>query len=123
MPVRWAWYRGARRASHPLLLAVVAAALGCDESTVCPADLRVHVTPAERTIAVGESFTPTAEALGCGGTQRLPETWVWATADTGVVAVDSLTGRTTGRVPGAAAVRARGLTYGPSGASVRVTVQ
>ena len=117
MAVTWAVWRGTL-----LLVTGAAGVLGCREATVCPSDLRVRVTPAERTVAIGESFTPSAEALGCGGTERLPETWRWATADTGVVAVDSLTGRTTGRAPGVAFVRARGRTYGLSDAGVRVTV-
>ena len=127
MPVEWSVWSGwaGWRRTAPLLMAGAVALLGCREATVCPADLRVRVTPADRTVAVGESFTATAEAFGCGGTERLPETWVWTTVDVDVdvVEVDSLTGRITGRMPGTAFVGVRGRTYGPSGAGVRVTVQ
>lgn len=114
---------GRRRRTAALLVALgTAGAVGCRESTVCPADLQLRVTPAERTLAVGESFTPTAEAFGCGGTRRVDEVWTWETADTDIVSVDPLTGRTTGQAPGTAVVRARGRTYGLAGNGVRVTV-
>ena len=107
-----------------LAVAALCAGLsGCNTPTVCPSDLRLHVSPAERTIAVGESFTATAEALGCGGTRRLSEAWVWRVADTAVVRVDSLSGRITGRAPGSAFVEAHGRTYGYLGAGVQDTVQ
>ena len=112
-----------RRRTAPLLVIWTAGLLACQDTTVCPADLRMRVTPAERTIAVGESFTATAEALGCGGTRRLEETWTWGTEDTAVVTVESTSGRITGRAPGAAFVGVRGQRYGSLGAGVRVTVQ
>jgi hypothetical protein len=85
--------------------------------------LRFGVVPAERVLGVGETFTATAEAYGCLGSKRLTETWVWRTADTAVVAVDSLAGRITGRAPGVALVGVRGRTYGDVGMGVRVTVR
>ena len=125
MGTKWPTSIEWRRRAVPLLAAVCMAsgALGCRESTICPEDLQVRVTPVERTIAVGESFTPSAQAFGCGGTRRLSDTWTWDTEDTEVVTVDPPSGRTTGRAPGTACVRARGEKYGVLGAGVHVTVR
>jgi hypothetical protein len=112
-----------RRHLAPLLVVWAAGLLGCQDTMVCPSDLQMRVTPSERTIAVGESFTATAEALGCGGTQRLEETWTWGTRDTAIVAVEPASGRITGRAPGAAFVGVRGERYGNLGVGVQVIVR
>jgi hypothetical protein len=72
-----------------------------------------RVAPAERTLAVGESVTLVHETGGgCMVNNRLTEvttrqvTSVWRTSDTAIVALDTLTGRVTGRAPGDAQVTA-----------------
>ena len=108
-----------------LVVAAGAAALAtaCDEPTrVCPSDLRTRVTPAELTLAVGESAAVFAEALGCGGTELLAERFVWTSSDTLVARVDAATGRVTGYAPGATDVIAAGQDYHGHG-RVAVTVR
>ncbi len=101
------------------------AAVGCSDPVVarnCPSDLRMGTTPVTRTLRVGEAFTATASALGCGGTEQLQESWTWRADDAAVVTVDSLSGRITGRASGSARVTPTGRRYGP-GVPVTVTVQ
>ena len=88
-------------------LALLAAALvsGCRElPTACTDELGMHLTPAERSLAPGESFTPSLELSSCGGRRRWRPALTWEASDTGVVAVDPASGRTTARAAGAALV-------------------
>ena len=71
---------------------------------MCTLELGMHLTPAEATIAVGQSVTPKLELTSCGGRKRWTPTVVWLTTDTAVVSVDSITGQTTGRASGSAHV-------------------
>jgi uncharacterized protein YjdB len=104
----------------------LAGASGCRTPfTACTLELRVEVSPAEKTIRVGESFQARAEGVSCGGRDRSPYAVDWRTADTGVVSVDATTGRVTGLAPGTATVTAHEPTVSAdwSLGSVRVTVQ
>jgi hypothetical protein len=87
----------------------------------CTDDLVLGVSPAERTIRVGETFTADAGALGCGGRHRLTDSWTWRAADSAVVGVDSVSGAITGRAVGETTVSPTGRKYGRNG-DVRVTV-
>ena len=78
----------------------------------CPADLRQDLSPTERTLVVGESFTPTTRFLGCLGTEPLDDEITWSASDTTVVRVDAQSGRTTGVAPGTAQVFPTGRRYG-----------
>lgn len=94
---------------------VFATACGCD------ADLRVRFDSMNRTLAVGESFTPSVELLGCGGTEPLSDVVTWAAQDTSIVRVDAASGRTLALSPGTTVVVATGQTYhGVGGVSVTV---
>jgi hypothetical protein len=91
-------------------------------AVTCTLELGVRLTPGSRSIAVGESFTPSVEITTCGGQLRLTDEITWATTDTSVVAVDAGTGRTTGRALGRAEVRPVGRRYGRLLGSIGVTV-
>lgn len=83
-------------------------ALGMD----CTDDLQFRVTPTARTVAIGESFTPSAEFRGCRGSKHLEDTIRWSATDTTFVRVDSVSGQITGRAKGTTQVQARGAKYG-----------
>jgi hypothetical protein len=87
----------------------------------CDADLQVRFNPANRTLAVGESFTPSVRLLGCGGTEPLSEVVTWAAQDTSIVRVDAASGRTLALRTGTTVVLATGQTYHNVG-GVSVTV-
>ncbi len=95
--------------------AVTMSLVGCDvsDSVVCPADLQWRVTPSEARLAVGESVTVAAEALGCGGTQPLEEDMRWSSEDPAVATVHELTGRITAEAVGG--TRIIGEDIGPYG--------
>ena len=82
----------------------VTACDGFPFATGCTLELGMQVTPAEATIAVGQSVTPKLELTSCGGRKQWTPTVVWLTADTAVASVDSASGRTTGRASGTAQV-------------------
>ncbi len=84
-----------RRQSYAVLsLAAVSLLGGCDADTptFCPGDLRWEVSPTSASLSVGDTVTATAEALGCGGTQRLEEDMRWTSRDSTIARVDSITG-------------------------------
>lgn len=87
----------------------------------CDADLTVRFTPVTRTLAVGESFTPSVRLLGCGGTEPLSDVMTWAAEDTSIVRVDVASGRTLALRAGTTMVLATGQTYHTVG-GVSVTV-
>jgi hypothetical protein len=101
------------------ILAASASLLG--SACGCKADLQMRLSPLERTLAVGESFTPSARFFGCGGTEPLNDVVTWTAQDTSIVRVDLATGRTTGLAQGTTFVVPSGRRYGTVG-SVRVTV-
>jgi hypothetical protein len=81
-------------------------------SVMCTMELRIKLTPPTQTLAVGESFTPAIELSSCGGQLQLSDTVRWAAADSAVVRVDSVSGRTTGLRAGQTMVLPRGAKYG-----------
>ena len=87
----------------------------------CTLELQASVTPTQQTLRVGESFTPVAKLLSCGGRLQLTDTLRWSASDAAIVQVDSVTGRTTGRAPGQTVVRFDARFY-HVGAGVTVTV-
>jgi hypothetical protein len=104
-------------------LSVAGSAAGCGLITTgCDADLGMRVSPTEKTLAVGESFTATLQFLGCGGTRSLRDVIIWSATDTAVVRVDSQSGLVTGRRAGQTQVIGSGKTYG-TGAYIPVTVR
>ena len=85
----------------PLFLAAfLFAGCGVLSPKVCPTDLRWTVSPSAAELTVGESITARAEALGCGGTERLEEEMRWSSEDSAVAVVDRTTGRVTAQAPG-----------------------
>jgi hypothetical protein len=101
-------------------LACVAAVTGCG----CAGVGLSRVDPAEPTIAVGQSVTLVySTGGGCRSGDGLTDVnlhataTVWHTTDTLIVALDTLTGRVTGRSPGAAFV------YSGEGSSATVHVR
>ena len=104
---------------HVLGLSAVVGVVGCG----C-ADVALNrVTPAEQTIGVGQSMTLTYATGGaCRSGNGFTEVslhegpTVWHTKDTLVIALDTLTGRVTGRTPGDAQV----VSGGGSSATVHV---
>jgi hypothetical protein len=91
--------------THSFTVLLLFGLTGCGEK-VCAGLPLSRITPAETTIAVGQRLTPRYQEGGyCSGDvpteadyRNVPTHWV--TKDTGVVAVDSLTGTVTGRAPG-----------------------
>lgn len=75
-------------------------------SADCTDELGINLSPREKTIAAGQTFTPSLELTSCGGRKRWRPTVVWLTPDSVVVRVDSITGRITGRAQGSAQVTA-----------------
>ena len=103
-------------------LVVAIVCLSTQSACGCNADLQQDLNPTERTITVGESFTPSARFLGCSGTEPLADEITWSASDTAIVRVDALSGRTTGVGLGRATVVPSGRRYGRLNA-VRVTVR
>jgi uncharacterized protein YjdB len=101
------------------LCCVVASGCGAILSGDCTDELGINLSPGEKTVSVGQSFTPSLELTTCGGRKRWHPTVVWLTADTTVVRVDSISGRITGRAQGSAHITAvehasnADFTYGP----------
>ena len=71
---------------------------GCSSSdTVCPTNPpRVVLAPRAQEVSIGQSFTPTATALICAGTELTPFVGVWRSGDPQIATVDASSGRTTG---------------------------
>jgi hypothetical protein len=75
----------------------------------------------ERTVAVGQTLTPTVTFTYCSGQLPYADEPVWSARDPLILAVDSATGRTTGRAPGTTDLIVRGR-RGGGGAWVPITV-
>lgn len=98
---------------------------GCDLPLPvdCPADIGWEVSPQQRTVQVGQSFTAEAFVLSCGGRDRERASVVWRSSDPMVAQVDSVSGRVSGVAPGSTQVEARDPGGAPSFWSpVQVTV-
>lgn len=103
------------------LFAVFEASCTAVEGTGCDTSLTVKVEPTSQALRVGESFTPVAHALSCGGTQELQQTWTWRSGDSTIVGTDSRTGRTAALKIGSTTVQASGVPY-PANVFIVVTV-
>jgi hypothetical protein len=99
------------RSLAALAALAVLAACGQTEPTVCPADLRVRVTPHETTLVVGQRFQPRVEYLGCAGTKVLATPVVYGTNDPAVLSVDTASGRATAVSVGRATLTADAPAY------------
>ena len=95
-----------RMASRCALVSVAAACMACDGPTMC-GDPPLRIVPLDTTISPGQSFTARWETgVPCRGGWEAISTH-WATTDTDVVRLDTLSGLVTGRATGDAAVKAR----------------
>ena len=103
------------RARRELIVAALccsAAACVGDGEVGCTAELVVQLSETERTVAVGERFTPRVQLYGCGGRERVSDTFTWRAEDARIVAVDAVRGTVTGLAPGRTLVAVRGTAYG-----------
>ena len=103
----------------PLLLLVLA---GCGETTVCTADLRMTLAPADTTIAPGDQFSGRLTVLGCGGTRVLQDSATWSSSDLTVAVVGVRTGVVIGAQPGSATIEVITKRYAVKG-QIHVTVR
>lgn len=115
----WRWTARSLRLTG--LLGLLAASACSRITGACTDDLSWRLTPRERTLRVGESFTPELALFGCRGSKRLSDVVTWGTEDEGVVAVDAATGRVAALAAGQATVTASAAHYGVRDA-VHVTV-
>jgi Bacterial Ig-like domain (group 2) len=108
-----------RRLLVVLPCAVLASCVGLGD---CTDELGISIKPTASTLAVGQTVSPTVRLSSCGGREHFTDAFTWRTADSAVVAVDSLSGRISARAPGVAHVEVRGARYGQLG-EVVVTVR
>lgn len=108
----------ARITEVPGVQFVRALAVAC----ACTQELGIHYTPAETTLVVGQTFTPSVALSSCGGRERLTDVFDWQVEDEAVASVDRASGRVTARAPGETAVVATGAHYGRLG-GVRLVVK
>jgi hypothetical protein len=105
------------------LVAVSLTGIACSDTqpTACPAVTAAHPrpTPGDTTIHVGQSFTLVLQSIvfpsiaPCDGAVTIVPTR-WATADTNVISLDTLTGRVTGRSIGDAHISPSGEAQPPT---------
>lgn len=68
----------------------------------CTTELQFDVTPRERTLRVGETFTPEASFTTCGGRKPVDVSVRWSATDSTILRVDPQTGSATGLRAGTA---------------------
>lgn len=90
-------------------------------SVECTMELVTVWTPSAKTLAIGESFTPSIVLYGCGGHLVYADTFQWSTSDRTILHVDVATGLTMALHAGSARVFAHGARFGPVG-SIGVAV-
>jgi hypothetical protein len=100
-----------RIADVPGVQFVRALAVAC----ACTQELRIQFTPAETTLVVGQSFTPSVALSTCGGAERVTGVFTWQVENNAVASIDRASGRVTARAPGETAVLATGARYGRLG--------
>lgn len=88
----------------------------------CTDELRIEFSPRERSLGIGESFTPVFRLSSCGGQKKLSTSITWQSADPAIASVDPQSGRITGVAPGQTSVTGTTDRYHVSQA-VQVTVQ
>lgn len=107
-----------------LLVTAVGACHAVAGEDDCTTELTPQVTPQSQALAVGQSFTPQAALLTCGGQRRVDAVFTWTAAHTTVLQVDPGSGRATGRRPGATQLQGRTSVTGAGPVvSVAVTVR
>src|SRR3712207_5753290 len=102
-------------ASRQLVVAALClggAACTADSDVACTAELVVQLSETERTVAVGERFTPWVRLYGCGGRERTTDAITWRAEDPRIGAVDAGRGTVTGLAPGRTLIAARGAAHG-----------
>jgi len=87
----------------------------------CTMELVPVFNPSTKTLAVGESFTPSLVLFGCGEHLTYSDTFQWSASDSTIVRVDATAGTTTGLRSGTARVFAHGTRFGSVG-SMGITV-
>jgi len=88
----------------------------------CTDELRVHFTPADTTIVVGDGFVASVQLATCGGAVALVDAFTWHSLDPSVAIVDSLTGQVIGGSAGETRVIATGERFGSIG-GLRLSVR
>jgi uncharacterized protein YjdB len=102
-----------------ILVAVSAFASAC--GSVCTTELRVHTTPADTTIRVGQAFTASVQLSTCGGDRVLSDVFMWQSESASIATVEPATGRVAGQASGETRITHTSERYGATG-EVRVTV-
>ncbi len=85
---------------------VLLASCSDDRIFVCTTELTVRVESSRQTLRVGETTTARASATTCGGTRSVSYVWRYASSDSAVARVDSVTGVIQGVAPGSTTIRA-----------------
>ncbi len=97
------------------LLALVSACRDRGPLGVCTDELRVHFTPADTSIVVGQGFTASVELATCGGAVGLSDVFMWQSENAAVATVDAQSGQVVARSPGETRIAAKGARYGSVG--------
>ncbi len=108
---------------HAIGLGLLLGIVSCDTGPVevCTNELTVRLTPRDAALVVGQSLTPDARFLTCGGRERLSLPTNFVSDQPAIVSVsaDGLTLRA--EAPGSARVSLNGGEYG-SGGDIVLTV-
>ena len=88
---------------------------GSPGGRVCTRELRIHFTPPDTSILVGQAFGASVALSSCGGAELLSDVITWHSDDPKIATVNALTGRVVGRGSGQTRVTATGQTYGAVG--------
>ena len=97
------------------LLALVSACRDRGPVGVCTDELRVHFTPADTSIVVGQRFTASVRLATCGGAVGLSDVFMWQSENAAVATVDAQSGQVVAQSPGVARITAKGARYGSVG--------
>jgi len=107
-----------RNPSAATVLVLLAVVSGCRDRgplEVCTDELRVHFTPADTSILIGQVFTASVQLASCGGAGRLSDAFVWQSENAAVATVDAQSGEVVARGPGLTRITANGERYGSVG--------
>jgi len=107
-----------RNHSAATVLVLLAVVSGCRDRGplgVCTDELRVHFTPADTSILIGQVFTASVQLASCGGAVRLSDAFVWQSENAAVATVDAQSGEVVARGPGQTRITANGERYGSVG--------
>jgi uncharacterized protein YjdB len=112
--------RHARTAAALAVIALVGAC-GMLVDPVCTSELGWEITPTARTLAVGQTLTPSGTIVTCGGRDREPAQLVLVITDSTIVTLAADARSVTAVGLGTAQVLATDARYGPLG-YITVTV-